>query len=143
MTQGADDRPTGRQYQALAAFRRALRGFTVFSEAAARQAGLTPQQHQAVLAIKGAPSNRPLSVGDLAEALALRHHSAVELTDRLVEAGLVVRTQAEDDRRKLALGLTPRAEEVLDRLSAMHLAELRQRGPALVTLLQAIIQPEA
>jgi DNA-binding MarR family transcriptional regulator len=133
------DRPTDREYGALAAFRRALRGFTVFSEEAARQAGLTPQQHQAVLAIKGAPLGRPMSVADLAEALALRHHSAVELTDRLVEAGLVVRAQAEGDRRKLALGLTPRAEEMLGRLSAMHLAELRQRGPALVALLQAIM----
>lgn len=129
-----------RDYRALAAFRHALRGFMMFSETAAREAGLTPQQHQAVLAIKGAPGDHAVSVGDLAEALALRHHSAVELTDRLMEAGLVSRVQDADDRRKVSVVLTQQAEAVLQRLSAMHLDELRRRGPALIALLQAIVK---
>jgi DNA-binding MarR family transcriptional regulator len=130
-----------RDYQALAAFRRALRGFTAFSEQAAREAGFTPQQHQAILAIKGQAGGGPCAVGDLAEALGLRHHSAVELANRLVEAGLVDRIAASDDRRKVMLQLTPKAETILGQLSVLHLAELRQRGPALIDLLQTIVRP--
>src|SRR6202140_3222465 len=78
-------------YKALAQFRFQLRKFLSFSEAAAHQAGLTPQQHQALLAIKGFSGAEPVSVGDLAEFLLVRHHTAVELVDRIARVGLLKR----------------------------------------------------
>lgn len=120
-------------YQALAAFRRALREFVAFSELAARSVGLTPQQHQALLSIRG--FGRPMSIGALAEELLIRPNSALELAGRLVKAGLVTRTSAADDRRRVDLTLTPRAEALLSELSATHLAELRRRRPLLESLL--------
>jgi DNA-binding MarR family transcriptional regulator len=116
---------TAHDYETLAAFRHALRRFLAFSEQAARAAGLTPQQHQAILAIKGRPDGRAMAIGELADHLLVKHHSAVELVDRLVEANLVVRTEAIDDRRRMVLTLTPQAEAVLADLSATHLDELR------------------
>ncbi len=115
-------------YKALAAFRHALRLFLAFSETVAREAGLTPQQHQALLAIKGHPSGGPVSIGDLAAQLLIRHNSAVELVNRLVMAGLVDKVASVDDRRQVILVLTGEAEAVLDLLSASHLTELRRSG---------------
>jgi DNA-binding MarR family transcriptional regulator len=115
-------------YEALAAFRRGLREFLAFSEAQARAASLTPQQHQALLAIRAAPG-RALSIGALAEDLILKPHSALELSDRLVTAGLVLRTIDPADRRRVSLTLTRKAQTLLARLSAAHLTELdRQRS---------------
>lgn len=122
-------------YERLADFRYALRQFQAFSEQAARQAGLTPQQHQALLAIKGAQAREGTSVGDLAQRLLLRHHSAVELVDRLVQAKLVTREEASADGRKVMLLLTDDAEAILLSLSAEHMAELRRVGPGLSALL--------
>ncbi len=116
-------------YEALAAFRRALRQFILFSEAAARQAGLTPQQHQALLAIKGAPER---------EALSIRHHSAVGLVDRLVALGIVGRAPQPSDRRRVLVSLTPAAEAMLRDLSAAHRDELQRIGPTLTALLARI-----
>ena len=121
-------------YRALAAYRHALRRFLAFSEAAARDAGLTPQQHQAILAIRGRGAAGRMTIGELADSLLIRPHSAVELVDRLVRAGLVLRSDAGDDRRRVVLALTPRAETILEGLSASHLDELR-RGRALLTQL--------
>jgi DNA-binding MarR family transcriptional regulator len=138
------DRPrnvelTKADYQALAAFRRTLRGFVAFSEQAARADGLTPRQHQALLAIKGAPGCGPgrptLTVGEVAAALLVRPHSAVELVDRLAEIGLVERENDPRDHRRVAVGLTPRAEKVLRDLSAAHLRELGAIRPMLLELL--------
>jgi DNA-binding MarR family transcriptional regulator len=120
-------------YHALAAFRRALREFSAFSESAARAAGLTPQQHQALLSIRG--HGRPMSVGALAEELLIRPNSALELAGRLVKAGLINRTVAADDRRRVDLTLTDKAEALLSELSATHIAELRRRRPLLEDLL--------
>jgi DNA-binding MarR family transcriptional regulator len=127
----ADDDPTAKieqvtanDYETLAAFRHALRHFLAFSEQAARGAGLTPQQHQAILAIKGHPGGA-MTIGELAGHLLIKHHSAVELVDRLVEAKLAVRTEAAADRRRMVLTLTPQAEAILADLSATHLDELR------------------
>ena len=97
-----------------------LRRFLDFSEKAARKAGLTPRQHQALLVIKGYRGGDPISVGDLAERLIIHHHSAVELTNRLVESGLVVRLQDENDQRRVLLGMTERANECLEELSGGH-----------------------
>lgn len=113
-------------YKALAAFRHALRQFLAFSEAAAREAGLTPQQHQALLAIRGHVSGEPVTISDLAAHLLIRHNSAVELVKRLVAAGLVAKTESKTDRRQMLLSLTPEAETILQSLSATHLAELRR-----------------
>ncbi len=113
-------------YRALAAFRRSLRTFLHFSEEAARAEGLTPAQHQLLLAVKGADSPGPPSIGDVAEALKLRHHSAVELVDRAVTAGLLSRQADPQDGRCQRLMLTPRGEKKLANLAALHVEELRR-----------------
>lgn len=127
-----------RRYEQLAALRRALRGFLGFSETAARAAGLTPQQHQALLAVKGTPGRDFLLVGELAAALRLRHHSAVGLVDRLARHGLLRRTHSRVDRRRVEVRLTARGERLLAQLSAVHLSELRDLGPSLRGLLASI-----
>lgn len=115
-----------REYVALARFRHALRVFQRFSEDAARSAGVTPAQHQLVLAIKGWPDADAPSVSDIADRLQLRNHSTVELVQRAEQAGLVTtRADAEDHRRQL-LEVTPRGEELLASLSTLHRNELRR-----------------
>ena len=125
-------------YEMLAALRRALRRFLSFSQEAARDAGLTPQQHQALLAIKGFPGRDHVSIGELAESLQLRHHSAVGLVDRLAGRHLLRRMRSQVDRRRVEVRLTDRGEKLLERLSAVHLRELRQLGPELRRLIGSI-----
>ncbi|RUW17041.1 MarR family transcriptional regulator [Mesorhizobium sp. M4B.F.Ca.ET.215.01.1.1] len=122
-------------YQRLSEFRYLIRRFLEFSQIQANEAGLTPRQHQALLAIKGFPGAGPVTVGDLAERLRIRHHSAVELVDRLCEAGLVTRDQDKDDHRRVLLRLTERADDCLAELSAAHLDELGRIEPMLMRLL--------
>jgi DNA-binding MarR family transcriptional regulator len=129
-------------YEMLAAFRYELRKFSRFSEAAAEAARVTPQQHQALLAIKGFPGRDQVTVGELAERLQLRHHSAVGLVDRLVNEKLVLRSPAETDRRQVLIQLTPRGEKTLEELSAMHHEQLQRIGPELARLLQQLNQPK-
>lgn len=128
------------QYENLAAFRFALRKFLRFSEDAAVSAGLTPQQHQALLAIKGFPGRDRVTVGELAERLQIKHHSAVGLIDRLVLENLVERDASAEDRRQVHVNLTARGESMLEELSSMHREQLRQIGPELSTLLQGLGQ---
>lgn len=123
------------QYRILADFRYLLRRFLEFSQTAARKGGLTPAQHQALLAIKGFPGDAPPTMGDLADRLSVRHHSAVELVDRLEHAGLLQRQHDEADRRRVQLVLTQAAEQHLAELSAIHLEELRRLGPVLREIL--------
>ncbi len=125
-------------YRTLADFRYLLRRFLAFSEASASAAGLTPRQHQALLAIKGFAGGTSPTIGDLAERLGIRHHSAVELVDRLVEAAMIARTVDANDRRKVLLGLTKMAEQRLASLSAAHLDELLRLRPALVQILDRV-----
>jgi DNA-binding MarR family transcriptional regulator len=127
-------------YQALATFRRSIREFLRFSEHAAKESGLTPQQHQALLAIRGAPDGHDMRIGQLAHQLMIQHHSAVELVDRLVDAKLVERLVHDEDRRSVLLRLTPKAEKKLAKLSSVHMAELTRRGPELVRLLRGLCQ---
>ena len=129
-------RLTRRDYQALAGIRRGMRQFLEFSAGAALTAGLTPAQHQALLAIKGMPD--PVTVGTLADWLGVRPHSAVGLVNRLVALKLVTRVADRADRRRMRLKLTGRAEARLAALSQIHRAELRRFSAALAPLLAAL-----
>jgi DNA-binding MarR family transcriptional regulator len=126
------------EYRALAQFRAGLRRFLHFSEEAARDAGTTPAQHQLLLAIRGFPGPGQPVVGDLAEALQLRHHSAVELVDRAERAGLVVRTPDPDDLRRQHVALTATGRRLLEQLSMVHRDELRRFRTQMVDLLAAL-----
>jgi DNA-binding MarR family transcriptional regulator len=130
-TSGARRQPSQADYETLSEFRYRIRCFLEFSQEAARAVGLTPRQHQALLAIKGFKGGGPASVGDLAERLRIRHHSAAELVDRLAEAGLVERGPGAGDQRRVLLHLTAQAEARLAELSAAHLEELSKIGPIL------------
>jgi len=130
-----------KDYQALAEFRHQIRRFLHFSEQAARRAGLEPQQHQLLLALRGwADANEAASIGALAERLQIQHHSAVELVDRLEGRGLVTRSRAPSDRRQVLIRLTGRGEGELAKLAVCHLDELQKNGPALVTALETLIR---
>ncbi|QPC92969.1 MarR family winged helix-turn-helix transcriptional regulator [Mesorhizobium sp. INR15] len=122
-------------YQRLSEFRYLIRCFLEFSQVQAEDAGLTARQHQALLAIKGFPGGGPVTIGDLAERLRIRHHSTVELVNRLCEAGLVVRDQDKADHRRVLLQLTERADDCLAELSATHLDELSRIEPMLRSVL--------
>lgn len=125
------------EYEKLAEFRLGLRRFLDFSERAAKEMGLTPRQHQALLSIRGFPGKDSITIGELADHLLIRHHSAVELCDRLEALGLVQRSTDPQDGRRILLTLTPAAEAILTRMSAIHLEELRRIGPRLAGLLKA------
>lgn len=120
-----------RDYARLAEFRHALRGFLRFSEEAAARLGLTSQHYQAMLALRACPDDRHVTIAELAAELLIKHNSAVELVDRLVHEGLVVRRTSAADRRKVELCLTQRGREVLAKLAATHRAELARVGPIL------------
>ncbi len=129
-------------YETLAAFRYALRQFLHFSEEAAEQIGLTPQQHQALLAIKGFPGRDYVTIGELAERLQIRHHSAVGLVDRLEAQNLVARQEAEGDRRQVHVSVAPHGLALLEQLSAVHRAELQRLAPHINQLLIQLGPPE-
>ncbi|MGO4335122.1 MarR family winged helix-turn-helix transcriptional regulator [Labrys sp. KB_33_2] len=124
-------------YAALARFRHALRKFLAFSEEAAAAEGLTSQQHQALLAIAGLSQGGALSIGELAEILILRHHSVVELVDRLGKLSLVERMADPSDGRRVLVRLSEAGRQKLQALSETHLKELAAIGPTLSELLQA------
>ena len=126
------------EYQTLADLRYSLRQFMHFSEEAAQRAGLTPQQHQALLAIKGFPENRGITIGELAERLQVRHHSTVGLVDRLVLKKLVARNHHAADRRQVDLELTELGDSTLEKLSAAHKEQLRRMGPRIESLLKRL-----
>jgi DNA-binding MarR family transcriptional regulator len=128
-------------YQALADFRYHIRRFIHFSEQSARLSEIEPHHHQLLLAAKGFrgdPAEGP-TISYLAERLQIRHHSAVELIDRMVRHGLVERLQNQRDRRQVIISLTRYGERILKKLSADHIRELRETGPALVAALEAIV----
>jgi len=127
------------KYEKLAAFRYHLRQFTSFSELAAQNAGLTPRQYQALLAIKGFPNREMITIGQLAEQLQIAHHSAVGLVDRSVEQKLIAREQGVEDRRQVYIRLTKHGAEILDQLSAVHRTEIGRLGPRLGVLLKSLI----
>jgi DNA-binding MarR family transcriptional regulator len=110
----------------LARFRYALRKFLRFSENAARQCGVTPQQHQLMLGVAGYTGRGSATVSELAEFLQERHHSVVGLIERAVQNGLVRRVQGTTDRRLVIVSLTPRGEEVLSKLAKLHEEEAKR-----------------
>ncbi len=128
-------------YGQLAEFRYRIRQFLHFSEEVARACQIEPQQHQLLLAIKGLPEEARPTVTTLSHRLCLRHHSTVELIDRLVEQGAVSRRHGDHDHREVLIELTPCGEELLHRLSALLLQELRITGPALAVSLLALVNP--
>lgn len=126
-------------YEALADFRYQIRLFLRFSEQAARAAGVEPQQHQLMLALKGAGGRNGCRIGDLAERLQIQHHSAVELASRLEEKQIIQRSRSDRDRREVYVHLTPRGERLLRELTLHHRKELRSAGPALVSALRRVM----
>jgi DNA-binding MarR family transcriptional regulator len=127
-------------YQALAEFRYQIRRFLHFSEQVVKQAGLERGQYQLMLAIKGMPPGVWPRIRELATRMQIRHHSAVELINRLEAGSFVHRTRAADDRREVLLALTPKGEKVLAELAIHHHDELRSAGPELVAALRRIMR---
>lgn len=126
-------------FRRLAEFRHRIRQFLRFSEEASRSKGIEPQQHQLLLAIKGLPKGTRPTITALSQQLCLRHHSTVELIDRLEEHGAVRRRHSAEDQREVLVELRPYGETLLHRLSLLHWEELRVSGPALSDSLHAVI----
>lgn len=122
----------------LANFRYAVRRFLRFSEEAAAEVGLTPQQHQALLAIEGFPSRNYVTITELAERLQLRHHSVIGLANRLGKLGLLLREGDATDKRLVILRLSPAGKAILARLSAIHKRHLQTVGPEFEHLLSSL-----
>lgn len=139
MSRAAATRPLSPgDYQALARFRRALRVFVRFSEDAARDAGLTPAQHQLLLAIRGHEGPGRPSTSDIAEALQLKLHSAGELASRAEANGLLVRTADPEDNRRTLLDLTAAGAEALEALTLLHRDELHRFRAEMVDVLREL-----
>jgi|SRR5580698_8324293 DNA-binding MarR family transcriptional regulator len=131
------------EYRALAEFRYQIRRFLGFSEDQVRSAGMEPQQHQLLLAIKGLPDGVTATIGELAERLQLKHHSTVELVNRLEMLGYVARVGGKQDRRQVIVHLTPSGAAILRRLSLAHHQELEIAGPRLAKALRSIARQHA
>jgi DNA-binding MarR family transcriptional regulator len=125
---------TTAQYQRLLAFRTTLRRFDQWSRRAAEAHGLTHTQHQLMLAVRGSATKGGPTVGEVAEALLVRHHTASELADRVQSLGLVERIPDMQDARRVRLRLTTQGNDLLQQLTAVHIEELRRLGPLLSPL---------
>jgi DNA-binding MarR family transcriptional regulator len=125
-------------YLTLAAFRAALRKFLRTSEEIAHGLGLTPQKHQAMLAVRGFPGDQPPTIGELAAKLHVRHNSAVGLITRIEQEGYVKREKSKLDQRRMHVRLTPKGQALLDKLTEAHRAELRHIGPEITRLLKEL-----
>ena len=122
-------------YEALAGFRSSLRRFLAASEAISRESGVTPQQYQAMLAIRTRPG-ATMAMKELAEQLLLTHHAAVQMVDRLAKAGLASREASTSDRRLVLLKLTAKGETLLDQLAERHLQIVLRQEPQLTAALK-------
>jgi DNA-binding MarR family transcriptional regulator len=131
---------TNADYQALGAFRQALRRFLAYSEAGARALKLTPQQHQALLAIRAHAGPMAMSVGELADCLMIKNHSALGLVDRLIERGLITRATSPVDRRRVLLSLTEAGAETLETISRNNLSQLKTTLPVFTDLIASMDQ---
>jgi DNA-binding MarR family transcriptional regulator len=126
---------SGTDYELLASFRRALRQFLHFSEEASRAAGVPPHQHQAMLAIAGTIGRESITVGELAEHLQIKHHSAVGLANRMESKGWVAKKHSPTDKRQVFVSLTAVGRHLLEDLSAAHKAEIARISPTLKKIL--------
>jgi DNA-binding MarR family transcriptional regulator len=131
---------TTAEYLALAELRYRLRKFVGEGDAVARAAGLEPQQYLLLLALRGLPEGLEATIRTLAERLALKHHSAVELIDRLESHGYVRRSRSRDDRRSVLVSLLPRGEKLLEQVARDRIGELRASGSALVNAISALLE---
>ncbi|MPZ76104.1 MAG: MarR family transcriptional regulator [Deltaproteobacteria bacterium] len=127
-------------FKAMSELRYQIRKFIRFSENAARKAGIEPQQHQLLLALRGLPDEARPTIGVLAERMQLQHHSTVELIDRLVDRGFLCRLRDTDDKRRVLVKLTHAGEKFLQKLSLHHLEELQVAGPTFVKVLNSLIK---
>ena len=130
------------EYRALAEFRYQIRRFLCFSEERVRAAGMEPQQHQLLLAVKGLPDGAIATIGELAERLQLKHHSTVELVNRLEKLGYVTRESGQRDRRQVVVHLSHSGATVLRKLSLAHHQELENAGPRLAKALRSIARQQ-
>jgi DNA-binding MarR family transcriptional regulator len=128
------------EYHALAQLRHLIRRFLQEGDATARLAGLEPQQYLLLLAIRGLEPGQEASIRALADRLSLRHHSTVELVDRLEGHGLVKRTRGKEDRRQVLVSLQPRGEKLLEKVVAQRIVELRSHGHALVAAIGKLLE---
>ncbi len=142
MADNGSRRMTKQEFERLADFRYALRQFLRYSEETAYSVGLTPQKYQALLAIRGYPDKDRVSIGELAERLQIRHHSAVGIVDRLEDQGLVAREQDEQDRRIVCVRLTPLGVEMVERIASSNTDRLRGLQPELSRLLTRMMEAE-
>jgi len=131
---------TDGEYRALAELRYRIRRFLQEGDETALQAGLEPQQYLLLLAIRGLPEGRDATIRPLAERLSLRHHSTVELIDRLEARGYVRRTRGREDRRQVLVSLQPRGEKLLEQVVEQRIIELRSNGRALVEAIDALLE---
>jgi DNA-binding MarR family transcriptional regulator len=131
---------TSAEYRALAELRYLLRKFVREGDSIARSAGLEPQQYLLLLAIRGLPDGEEATIRALADRLALKHHSAVELIDRLESHGYVRRSRSRDDRRRVLVALLPRGEKLLEQVARHRISELRASGTALVNAISALLE---
>ena len=131
---------TPAEYAALAELRYLIRKFIGEGDAVARAAGLEPQQYLLLLAVRGLPAGEEATIRALADRLALKHHSAVELIDRLALHGYVRRTRSRDDRRRVLVSLLPRGEKLLEQVARHRISELRSSGTALVNAISALLE---
>jgi DNA-binding MarR family transcriptional regulator len=131
---------TTAEYRALAELRYRIRLFLREGDAVAHAAGLEPQQYLLLLAIRGLPEGEEATVRTLAERLVLKHHSVVELIDRLEMHGYVRRTRGREDRRRVLVSLLPRGERMLEQVAMHRISELRSNGTALVNAMSALLE---
>ena len=130
---------TTEEFRALAELRYRIRHFLSEGDSAARKAGLEPQQYLLLLMIRGLPSGEEATIRTLADRLALKHHSVVELVDRMEAHGYVRRTRGRDDRRRVFVTLLPRGERLLEQVAQNRISELRTSGEALVGAIEALL----
>ena len=131
---------TTAEYRALAELRYRIRLFLREGDAVAHAAGLEPQQYLLLLAIRGLPEGEEATVRTLAERLALKHHSVVELIDRLEAHGFVVRSRNREDRRRVLVSLLPRGERLLEQVARHRISELRSSGHQLVRAIEELLE---
>jgi DNA-binding MarR family transcriptional regulator len=134
---------TGGEYRALAELRQLIRRFLQEGDDTARQAQLEPQQYQLLLAIRGLPEGEEATIRTLADCLSLRHHSTVELLDRMQAHGYVKRTRGRKDRREVLVSLQPRGAKLLERVVQQRIIELRSNGRALVQAISSLLESRA